>query len=179
MNCRDVEALLTESLSEAHAPEIRSHLLNCPACQELRQELEVIESLNFSLSRMAGAPVDFSQRVIRLLRARRWRQASRTVAATLAVLVVVVTALTFFQVQHPGETESSFAAREGQPAGPYLVAPSVILADPATALDLEDQYLEVILGEPPRDLGARRRVPSEIKVHRTDMGRVNLTHVSH
>ncbi len=179
MKCREVEALLTESLMQAHTPEIRRHLSDCSACQRLRRELEAIEFLNFSLARMAGAPVDFSQRVTRLLRERRWRQTSWTVVATVAVLVIGLAGIMLVQVQYPSDQEPSFAARKDQPVGPYIGTPSVILGDPSNTMDLEEQYLEVILGEPLRGLSARPGVPAEIKVHRTDMGRVNLTHVSH
>lgn len=180
MKCSEVEVLLTESLDEALLEEVRAHLSECPDCLRLLHEMEAMESLNFSLGRLAGAPVDFSQRVARRLNRRRWRRTIWTIAASVAIFSLGISGLFLTQ---PAQTQEARAVRITKEPGQVWQTPgvsqAVFFADPAASFDLERQYLEVILGEVSQGSDSALGVPSEIKVHRTDMGKVNLTHVSH
>lgn len=182
MKCREVEVLLTESLDQALLAEVRNHLSECDACRRLQQEMEAMEALNFSLGRMSDAPVDFSKRVTRKLTRRRWRRSAMTIAASVTIFSVGITGLLMVMIQ-PAQSEEVFGGRvPGQPARVWQTpgAPNTVFyADPAASVDLEEQYLEVILGDSAKGSDSTLGVPSEIKVHRTDMGKVNRTHVSH
>ena len=67
MNCKEVERLLTEDISQGNDARVQDHIGSCSLCRRLHRELISISELSPLLRTIDKAPADFSSRVFQRL----------------------------------------------------------------------------------------------------------------
>ncbi len=179
MNCQEVEKLLIDSLDAADRPEICEHLLGCPACAELRRQLEEIEGLNRALARVSGAPRGFSGKVAsEVSRGRRLRPGWGILFSAAAGVALLAGGLHFSQ----GYSDSARSLEiETSIDGADLAADDFDFRPSFEAYRQPGQagisYIEVMV---PASGGSYIvRVPSTIQIRRPSPVEAQLTRVSY
>ena len=171
MNCKEVERLLTEDISQGNDARVQDHIGRCSLCRRLQRELTSISELSPLLRTIDKAPADFSSRVFqRLAPFSLWQFQWKPALTWGLVMLGLISFLWIQETQSAGE--AMLVAEETPREEPFARVQDgdlkFIEEERVESERVEGPYVDVILKNP-SEPEYILRLPSRIKVRTSDL----------
>ncbi len=182
MTCAEVEKILLDDLDAASAADVDAHLRVCRDCRDLRRQLVEIEELNRDLSRLSGAPLGFTGKIVSEVSRRCTWPALGPLAAVLVGVTLLGLGLRWSQNLSDAASVEAVSARQPvffQDRSPRDGADGLdSLRGDGVPGQTGSSYMEVMISEP-SGRSYIVRVPSTIEIRHNKLTEDRFVKVSH
>ncbi len=171
MNCKEVERLLTEDISQGNDSRVQDHIDCCSLCRRLHRELTSMSELGRLLRTIDQVPADFSSRVFQKLAPSSLWQLQWKPVLTLGLVMLGLVSFLWIQ-ETQSAREAMLVAEETPREEPFARVQDgdleLIEGEQAESDRVEGPYVDVIL-KSPSESEYILRLPSRIKVRTSDL----------